>query len=112
MNILGRLRAWDQARRKRAQRRNIRVRLMVAWARLDELRGYVDRDRRHERRERDRLVRQLDEARTRQDELETLLRTYITGQALIDSQQIDSAAKRARESLASGFGELEESGRR
>ena len=106
MNILGRLRAWDQARRKRAQRRNIRVRLMVAWARLDELRGYVDRDRRRERRERDRLVRQLDEARTRQDELETLLRTYITGQALIDSEQVASVAKRARESLASGFGEL------
>ena len=105
-DILGRLRKWRQDARRRAQRRSLHARLLRAWSRLDELRAYVDRDRRHERRERDRLIRQLDAARARQDELETLLRTYITGQALIDSQQITSAAQRARESLASGFGEL------
>ena len=106
MTLRQRMRLWLEERRKRAQRRDLRSRLFGAWMVIHELRRYVDRDRRHERRERDRLVRQLDEARTRQDELETLLRTYITGQALIDSQQITSAAQRARESLASGFGEL------
>ena len=106
MTLRQRMRLWFEERRKRAQRRDLRSRLFGAWMVIHELRRYVDRDRRHERRERDRLVRQLDEARTRQDELETLLRTYITGQALIDSQQITSAAQRARESLASGFGEL------
>ncbi len=106
MTLRQRMRLWLEERRKRAQRRDLRSRLFGAWMVIHELRRYVDRDRRHERRERDRLVRQLDEARTRQDDLETLLRTYITGQALIDSQQITGAAQRARESLASGFGEL------
>lgn len=106
MTLRQRMRLWFEERRKRAQRRDLRSRLFGAWMVIHELRRYVDRDRKAERRERDRLVRQLDEARTRQDELETLLRTYITGQALIDSQQITSAAQRARESLASGFGEL------
>ena len=106
MTLRQRMRLWLEERRKRAQRRDLRSRLFGAWMVIHELRRYVDRDRKAERRERDRLVRQLDEARTRQDELETLLRTYITGQALIDSQQITSAAQRARESLASGFGEL------
>ena len=106
MTLRQRMRLWLEERRKRAQRRELRSRLFGAWMVIHELRRYVDRDRKAERRERDRLVRQIDEARTRQDELETLLRTYITGQALIDSQQITSAAQRARESLASGFGEL------
>lgn len=105
-SLIDRLRGWRQQIRRRAQRRSLHARLLRAWSRLDELRRYVERDRRAEWRERDRLVRQLDAARARMDELETLLRTYIAGQALIDSQQIDSAAQRARESLASGFGEF------
>ena len=98
-----RLLSWDRERRRRRQRRDLRGRLLRAWARLDELRSYVSRDRAAERRERDRLIRQLDAARERQAELEDLLRAYLQGQALID---VEAAAQRAREALASGFGEL------
>ena len=103
MTLLARLLSWDLERRRRRQRRDVRGRLLRAWARLDELRGYVSRDRAAERRERDRLIRQLDAARERQAELEDLLRAYLQGQALID---VEAAAQRAREALASGFGEL------
>lgn len=92
-------------RRQRAQRRDTKSRLFRAWARLDEARSYVDRDRRAERAERDRLVRQIDAARARLSELEDLLRAYIAGQSLIDASH---AAQRAKEALASGFGDLQE----
>jgi len=98
-----RLLSWDRERRRRRQRRDVRVRLLRAWARLDELRDYVSRDRAAERRERDRLIRQLDAARERQAELEDLLRAYLRGQAPIDAE---AAAQRAREALTSGFGEI------
>ena len=98
-----RLLSWDREQRRRRQRGDVRGRLLRAWARLDELRGYVSRDRAAERRERDRLIRQIDAARERQAELEDLLRAYLQGQALIDAE---AAAQRAREALASGFGEL------
>ena len=78
---------------------------MVAWMLIDELRQYVRRDRRAERAERDRLVRQLEAARRRQDELEALLRAYIAGQQLIDSASVERAADSARDALASGWGE-------
>lgn len=96
-------RSWDAERRRRAQRRDLRVRMLQVMIRLDEARCYVDRDRRAERAERDRLVRQLDAARARQAELEELLRTYMVGQTLIDAE---AAAGRAREALVSGFGDL------
>lgn len=101
---LTRLQAWSMRRRQRAQRRDTQARLFRAWARFDEARRYVERDRRAERAERDRLVRQLDAARARLAELEELLRTYIAGQSLIDASH---AADRAREAVASGFGDLE-----
>lgn len=100
-----RLRYWLLARRRARQRRDLRARLLRAWARLDELRRYVERDRRVERAERDRLVRQLAEARRRQDELEALLLAYIAGQRLIDSASVERAADSARDALASGWGE-------
>jgi len=103
VTLLARLLSWDLERRRRRQRRDVRGRLLRAWARLDELRGYVSRDRAAERRERDRLIRQIDAAREHQAELEDLLRAYLQGQALIDAE---AAAQRAREALASGFGEL------
>lgn len=98
-----RLLSWDREQRRRRQRRDVRGRLLRAWARLDELCGFVSRDRAAERRERDRLIRQLDAARERQVELEDLLRAYLHGQALIDAE---AAAAKAREALASGFGEI------
>ena len=78
---------------------------MIAWAALHEARRYVTRDRRAERAERDRLVRELEEALRRQDELEALLRAYIAGQQLIDSASVERAADSARDALASGWGE-------
>ena len=68
-----RLRYWLQARRRARQRRDLRARLMVAWAALHEARQYVLRDRRAERAERDRLVRELEEALRRQVALEEAL---------------------------------------
>lgn len=102
-----RYQAWAAQQRRARQRRDIRSRLLRAWSRLDELRHYVDRDRRAERSERDRLIRQLDEARARLGELEHLLRTYMVCQSLLDAEQ---AAGRAREALVSGFGDLEQKG--
>ena len=78
---------------------------------IHELRRYVDRDRRAERRERDRLVRQIDESRARLEELEALLRAYLVGQAVLDAAAVEAATARTRESLASGFGDLEDGGR-
>ena len=106
--LLSRLRRWAIERRKRAQRRDIRTRLMAAWMVIHELRRYVDRDRKAERRERDRLVRQIDESRARLDELEALLRAYLVGQAVLDSAAVSTATESARESLRSGFGELDD----
>lgn len=103
--LLARFRAWSMRRRQRAQRRDTQARLFRAWARLDEARNYVARDRAAERKERDRLVRQIDAARARLAELEDLLRTYIAGQSLIDASH---AAQRAREAVASGFGDLDQ----
>lgn len=68
-----RLRYWLQARRRARQRRDLRARLLRAWTRLDELRRYVERDRRAERAERDRLVRELDAQRQRADALQDAL---------------------------------------
>lgn len=106
-DILGRLRKWRQDARRRAQRRSLHARLLRAWSRLDELRAYVDRDRRAEWRERDRMVRQVDELRARLAEFEGLLRAYLQGQALIEADRLASAAARAREAAASGFGGLD-----
>jgi len=103
VTLLARLLSWDLERRRRRQRRDVRGRLLRAWARLDELRGYVSRDRAAERRERDRLIRQLDAARERQAELEDLLRAYLQGQALID---VEAAAQRGLLGTERGFGEL------
>ena len=108
MTLRQRMRLWLEERRKRAQRRDLRSRLFGAWMVIHELRRYVDRDRRHERRERDRLVRQLDESRARLDELEALLRAYLVGQAVLDSAAVSTATESARESLRSGFGELDD----
>lgn len=110
MKLLARLRLWGVERRKRAQRRDLHARLLRAWARLYELRAYVDRDRRAERRERDRLVRQIDESRARLEDLEGLLRAYLVGQAVLDSAAVERASAQAREALASGFGELDSRG--
>ena len=71
---LTRLRYWWLARRRERQRRDLRLRLMVAWMLIDELRQYVRRDRRAERAERDRLVRELDAQRQRADALQEALR--------------------------------------
>lgn len=105
--LISRLSAWLAERRKQRQRQDLRARLMAAWMALHELGQYVDRDRLAERRERDRLVRQIDAARLRQDELEALLRAYLVGQAVIDSQ-VETAASRARASLESGFSGLDD----
>ncbi|ODU08012.1 MAG: hypothetical protein ABS84_14980 [Rubrivivax sp. SCN 71-131] len=70
---LTRLRYWLLARRRARQRRDLRTRLMIAWAALHEARRYVTRDRRAERAERDRLVRELEEALRRQVALEEAL---------------------------------------
>lgn len=103
MNWWERWQARRALRRLQRQRQDINTRVLSLMARLDELRGYVNRDRAAERRERDRLIRQIDAAREHQAELEDLLRAYLQGQALIDAE---AAAQRAREALASGFGEL------
>lgn len=103
MNWWERWQARRALRRLQRQRQDINTRVLSLMARLDELRGYVNRDRAAERRERDRLIRQIDAARERQVELEDLLRAYLHGQALIDAE---AAAAKAREALTSGFGEL------
>lgn len=103
----GRFRRWRQDVRRRKQRRSLHARLLRAWVRVHELRSYVERDRRAEWRERDRLVRQVDELRARLAEFEGLLRAYLQGQALIEADRLASAAARAREAAASGFGGLE-----
>lgn len=103
MNWWERWQARRALRRLQRQQQDINTRVLSLMARLDELRGYVNRDRAAERRERDRLIRQIDAAREHQAELEDLLRAYLQGQALIDAE---AAAQRAREALASGFGEL------
>lgn len=79
---------------------------MVAWMINHELKSYVNRDRRAERRERDRLVRQIDASRARLEELETLLRAYLVGRSVIDTEAARRTADVARETLTSGFGEL------
>lgn len=104
---IGRFRQWRQQVRRRKQRRSLHARLLRSWVRVHELRSYVERDRRAEWRERDRLVRQVDELRARLAEFEALLRAYLQGQALIEADRLASAAARAREAAASGFGGLE-----
>lgn len=104
---IGRISQWRRQVRRRKQRRSLHARLLRAWVRVHELRSYVERDRRAEWRERDRLVRQVDELRARLAEFEGLLRAYLQGQALIEADRLASAAARAREAAASGFGELE-----
>lgn len=103
MNWWERWQARRALRRLQRQRQDINTRMLGLMARLDEARRYVSRDRAAERRERDRLIRQIDAARERQAELEDLLRAYLHGQALIDAE---AAAAKAREALASGFGEI------
>ena len=103
MNWWERWQARRALRRLQRQRQDINTRVLSLMARLDELRGYVNRDRAAERRERDRLIRQIDAAREHQAELEDLLRAYLQGQALIDAE---AAAQQAREALASGFGDI------
>lgn len=107
------LRAWlasfqaaQLRRRKRAQRKSAHYQLLCLCVRLDEARRYVDRDRTAERAERDRLIRQRQAARDRLTELEQLLRQYLLGQAILDAERAQTAARRARDALASGFGDL------
>ena len=45
---------------------------------------------------------------TGSDELEALLRAYLVGQAVLDSAAVSTATESARESLRSGFGELDD----
>lgn len=98
MSLLGRLSSWDAGRRRRAQSREA-SRLELQY-RLDEARRAQTVDRQFWLRERDRLVRQLDELRRRLTYLEELmLRRRVDERAL-------HAAGRAREAAASGFGEL------
>jgi hypothetical protein len=98
---------WARERRQEAQARDPRVQLMQVCIRLDESRRYVDRDRAAERRERDRLILQRQAARDRLAELEELLRQYLRGQAIIDAENAQAAAGRARDALASDFGALD-----
>lgn len=104
---LQRFNAWSAERRRRAQRMSVHTQLMCVCVRLDEARRYVDRDRTAERKERDRLILQRQAARDRLTELEQLLRTYLLTQQILDAEAAKAAASKARDALASGFGELQ-----
>ena len=102
--MLKRWRAWLVAARKRRQRMSLHTRLMFAWGQVHELRRYVDRDRRAERRERDRLVDQVRELRSRFAKLEDILRAHLKGYTIVEAEL---QAQRVREALASDFGSLD-----
>lgn len=93
-----RLRYWLQARRRARQRRDLRARLLRAWTRLDELRRYVERDRRAERAERDRLVRQIDAGRRAAEVVVEALHARALGGAVSD-EEVLRAAETVREVL-------------
>ena len=93
---------WRIAR----QRNTLRSQIFTLTCRLHEAQRYVDRDRSIERKEASRKDRQIHAARERQDEFENLLRAYIMGQTMIDSE-LQAAAHRTRDALDSGFGALE-----
>lgn len=86
-----RLRYWLQARRRARQRRDLRARLMVAWAALHEARQYVLRDRRAERAERDRLVRQIDDGRRAAEAVVEALQARMLGGAVGDDDLLRAA---------------------
>jgi hypothetical protein len=94
-----RLRYWLQARRRARQRRDLRTRLMIAWAALHEARQYVLRDRRAERAERDRLVRQIDAGRRAAEAVVEALQARALGGAVSDEELL-RAAETARDVLS------------
>jgi len=97
------LSARAQAWRRRAQRRDLRARLLRAWARIDSLQGELHRARAEYSRELVRRDRQLVALRDVLDQLRGVLQAYQRGVAVLEAEAV---AQRAQEVAASGFGEL------
>jgi hypothetical protein len=90
------------------QARFIRLRKILesVMLRLEEARRYVERDRAIEQKKYERQRFQILTSRERLAELEDLFRSYLLTQQSIDAMAAANLTNRARESLASDFGEL------
>ena len=104
MSPLAWLSARAQAWRRRAQRRDLRARLLRAWARLDAMQGEMRRARAGYGRGLGRRGRRRVALRDGLGQLQGVLQAYQRGVAVLEAEAV---AQRAQEVAASSFGQLD-----